>query len=163
MKWSAPSAIIFCTLCVQRTGAVNWAIKFFLIVSGQVSATVLTFWYTGQTGTLNVVVSMAAWSSVLAGSINGEWNAPPTFNFKALHYTQEDLANVPYDRALKARPETFVAIDYKQEGMGSASCGPVLAEAYRFKEKQFNYAFIIKPVFTEELDILREARTLPQI
>ena len=87
----------------------------------------------------------------------------PTFNFKALHYTQEDLANVPYDRALKARPETFVEIDYKQEGMGSASCGPVLAEAYRFKEKQFNYAFSIKPVFTEELDILREARTLPQI
>lgn len=39
----------------------------------------------------------------------------PTFNFKALHYTQEDLANVPYDRALKARPETFVEIDYKQE------------------------------------------------
>ena len=43
MKWSAPSAIIFCTLCVQRTGAVNWAIKFFLIVSGFSLAIEVTF------------------------------------------------------------------------------------------------------------------------
>mgnify|MGYP002540189089 CR=1 FL=1 len=87
----------------------------------------------------------------------------PTFNFKALHYTAEDLDKTPYDRDLKARPETYVEIDYKQEGMGSASCGPYLADAFAFKEHQFNYAFTFRPVFAEDIDTAREARTLPEI
>lgn len=87
----------------------------------------------------------------------------PTFNFKALHYTAEDLDKTPYDRDLKARPETYVEIDYKQEGMGSASCGPYLADAFAFKEHQFNYAFTFRPVFAEDIDAAREARTLPEI
>ncbi len=87
----------------------------------------------------------------------------PTFNFKALHYTAEDLDKAPYDRVLKARPETYVEIDYKQEGMGSASCGPYLADAFAFKEHKFNYAFTFRPVFAEDIDAAREARTLPEI
>ena len=87
----------------------------------------------------------------------------PTFNFKALHYTAEDLDKTLYDRDLKARPETFVEIDYKQEGMGSASCGPYLADKFAFKEHQFNYAFSFRPVFVESIDAAREARTLPEI
>ncbi len=87
----------------------------------------------------------------------------PTFSFKALHYKPEDLNDTMYDRDLKARPETYVSIDYKQEGMGSASCGPYLANKYAFKEHQFNYAFTFKPVFVEQIDVNREAHTLPEI
>ena len=87
----------------------------------------------------------------------------PSFNFKALHYTAEDLDKTLYDRDLKARPETYVEIDYKQEGMGSASCGPYLADEFAFKEHTFNYAFTFRPVFAEDIDVAREARTLPEI
>ena len=87
----------------------------------------------------------------------------PTFSFKALHYTAEDLSNAGLDRNLRARPETFVEIDYKQEGMGSASCGPRTAKEFEFNEHEFNYAFSFKPVFIEQIDAAREARTLPGV
>lgn len=87
----------------------------------------------------------------------------PNFNFKALHFTDADLNDTAFDRDLKARPETYVRIDYKQEGMGSASCGPYLADQFAFKEHEFAYGFSFKPVYIEEEDIAREAKTLPAI
>src|SRR5690606_14501323 len=68
----APSAIICCTDCVQRTGAVNCVIRFFLISAGSDTAEAVTFWYTGQIGAWKVVVSIAAANSSRAGSIIGE-------------------------------------------------------------------------------------------
>lgn len=37
-------------------------------------------------------------------------------------------------------------IDYKQTGVGSASCGVKLAEKYQFKEKFFDFEFEVKPL-----------------
>src|SRR5690606_34454460 len=79
----APSAIICCTDCVQRTGAVNCVIKFFLISTGSETALAVTFWYTGQIGVEKVVASIAAANSSRAGSIIGEWKAPPTGKINA--------------------------------------------------------------------------------
>ena len=47
--------------------------------------------------------------------------------------------------------------------MGSASCGPYLADQFAFKEHEFAYGFSFKPVYIEEEDIAREAKTLPAI
>src|SRR5687767_8329762 len=68
---------------VQRTGAVSWEIRFFFISSGSETAFAVTFWYTGQTGAEKGVERMAVSSSTLAGSISGEWKAPPTGNTSA--------------------------------------------------------------------------------
>lgn len=68
----APSFTILRTLCVHFTGDVNWEIKFFLISSALLTATVVTFWYIGQFGVENFVASIAAANSSSAGFINGE-------------------------------------------------------------------------------------------
>ena len=38
-----------------------------------------------------------------------------------------------------------------------------LADEFAFKEHTFNYAFTFRPVFAEDIDVAREARTLPEI
>jgi len=35
-------------------------------------------------------------------------------------------------------------------GVGSNSCGPQLAEKYRFDEREFAFDLLIKPVFKED-------------
>jgi beta-galactosidase len=55
---------------------------------------------------------------------------------------------------------TFVTIDYKQNGIGSNSCGPELFEKYRFSEKEFKCAFRIKPVRTYDIDPFSESRMI---
>ncbi len=87
----------------------------------------------------------------------------PEFEFSALHYTPEDLTRAQHRRELLPRPETIVHIDYKQSGIGSNSCGPVLPPRYQLREKQFCYSFVLKPFFSEDTDCLREARTLPAV
>ncbi len=87
----------------------------------------------------------------------------PDFSFSALHYTADDLTRAKLSKELTPRKETIVRIDYKQAGIGSASCGPVLAPEFQVNERQFCYAFTLRPCFTESLDLIRDARVLPQI
>ena len=75
-----------------------------------------------------------------------QFTGRPTFNFSALHFTAADLETAMYTRDLRPREETIVRIDYKQTGVGSASCGVKLAEKYQFKEKFFDFEFEVKPL-----------------
>ena len=36
---------------------------------------------------------------------------------------------------------THVRVDYKDSGVGSGSCGPLLMEKYRLSEKAFRFCF----------------------
>lgn len=72
-----------------------------------------------------------------------------TFYFNAMHYTATDLTNTTHDHLLCARDESFVYIDFKMHGIGSNSCGPEPFEKYRFDEKDFSCALIIKPCFIQ--------------
>jgi len=86
----------------------------------------------------------------------------PDFNFSALHYTAKDLDEVLYTSSLKRRDETIIHIDYKQTGIGSNSCGPGLSPKYQFNEKEFSFEFIMKPIFIEGVNILKEAQKIPE-
>lgn len=72
--------------------------------------------------------------------------AKDRMNFSALHFTAEDLEAAAYTKDLSRRDETILRIDYKQTGIGSNSCGPKLAEKYRFSEKKFRFGFTIRPL-----------------
>ena len=87
----------------------------------------------------------------------------PEFEFGCLRYDSHALTAEPYDAGLRESPYTHLRIDYKNRGIGSNSCGPYLAAKYDFTEKEFNYSFVIRPVFAEEEDIAREAYTVPVI
>ena len=79
----APSATMFCTVWVQRTGAVSCATRLALISAGSVWGSASTFWYTGHTGVWISVASMADASSARDGYMRGECKAPPTFKGSA--------------------------------------------------------------------------------
>ena len=66
-----------------------------------------------------------------------------------MHYSKEDLTNTSHDHLLTERKETYVYVDFKMHGIGSQSCGPMPYEAYRFTEKDFSCAIVIKPEIIE--------------
>ena len=66
-------------------------------------------------------------------------------SFNAQHYSAKDLTNTLHDYELKERKETYVYADMRMTGIGSNSCGPRTFEKYRFTDKNFRCAVIIKP------------------
>ncbi len=72
-----------------------------------------------------------------------------TFYFNAMHYSAKDLTETSHDHLLVERDETYVYVDFKMHGIGSNSCGPEPFEQYRFTEKDFSCAIVIKPEVIE--------------
>ena len=70
----------------------------------------------------------------------------PEFNFSALHYTAMDLSSARHTTDLIRRPETILRIDFRQDGIGSNSCGPELPKAYRFDQKEFVFKYCMEPL-----------------
>ncbi len=81
------------------------------------------------------------------------------FEFTAMHYTTEMLDKSKYTKDLIKSENTYIHIDYKQSGVGSAICGPKLDPAYRLDEEQINFEFSIKPMLIENFDLPTEGRT----
>ena len=77
----------------------------------------------------------------------------PEFSFSAHHYTTNDFLEAKHDFELKARPETVVNIDYRQHGIGTGSCGEYMSEKYRFNERNFSFAFRLRPYFSEDTEL----------
>ncbi|MDY7223277.1 glycoside hydrolase family 2 TIM barrel-domain containing protein [Halalkalibacterium halodurans] len=77
------------------------------------------------------------------------FEAEKPFSFNASEYTQEELSAKKHHYELEKSGYSVVCIDYKQSGIGSASCGPFLLDQYQLNEKEFEFEFWIKP--TERL------------
>lgn len=67
------------------------------------------------------------------------------FCFNISRYSQEELAKKKHNFELERSGYTILCLDYKQSGVGSASCGPVLAREYQFDEKEFSMNFVLSP------------------
>ena len=59
------------------------------------------------------------------------FTAESAFSFNVSEYTQEELANKKHNFELEKCGDTVVCVDGMMAGVGSASCGPALAECYR--------------------------------
>ena len=68
-----------------------------------------------------------------------------TFSFQASVYTQEELTEKAHNYELKPCGSTVFCIDYRQAGIGSASCGPMLLEKYQLKETEISFDVRLKP------------------
>lgn len=66
------------------------------------------------------------------------------FSFSASHYTQEELTKKTHNFELEKIPETVLCVDYKQNGIGQNSCGPLTQKPYRFNEKEFEFKIRIE-------------------
>ena len=65
------------------------------------------------------------------------------FNFSAMHYEAHDLETARHTIDLKQRDYTVLNIDYKQNGLGSNSCGQSQLDQYRCKFEPFVLSFRI--------------------
>jgi beta-galactosidase len=65
------------------------------------------------------------------------------FSFNASNYTQEELAIKAHNYELVKNDDIVICIDYKQSGVGSNSCGPVLAKRYQLHEKNIEFEFLL--------------------
>lgn len=65
------------------------------------------------------------------------------FSFRASHYPQEDLAAAAHDFELTPADDVEVCLDYKNSGIGSNSCGPVLDPRYALNEETFHFTIMM--------------------
>ena len=72
-----------------------------------------------------------------------KFEAVTDFDINVSHYTTEMLEKAEHWDELEKDTATNIRIDYKNSGIGSASCGPELAEKYRLNEKEINFEFVI--------------------
>ncbi len=68
-----------------------------------------------------------------------------TFSFNASVYTEEELTNKAHHYELEECGSTVLCLDYRQNGIGSNSCGPQLIEKYRLDETEFHFELRLKP------------------
>ena len=96
------------------------------------------------------------WASVYSSTGHGLlFKAQGSFTFNAQHYSSEMLTAASHDYELAPDKRTFVAIDYKQSGSGSNSCGPSLDPKYRLSETDFEFTFSVKPIFVGDTVFFR--------
>jgi beta-galactosidase len=67
------------------------------------------------------------------------------FSFSALHFTAEDLRDAKHDGQWKARQETILSVDYRQNGLGNSSCGGDVMEKYRLKPLEAELNIVLSP------------------
>ncbi len=79
-----------------------------------------------------------------------------TYSINCSHFTSRQLGEAKHDFELSPLSETVVNIDFRQNGIGSNSCGPELEKKYRFSDKKFRFNIRIKPRFTSEFDPFEE-------
>lgn len=67
------------------------------------------------------------------------------FSFQASVYTQEELESKAHNYELEEAESVILCLDYAQNGIGSGSCGPELAEQYKLKEESFTWSISLMP------------------
>lgn len=65
------------------------------------------------------------------------------FDFSAIPYTALELYGTAHNHDLPLPEKTVFSVDYRQNGIGSHSCGPALLEKYRLAEREFTFNVII--------------------
>ena len=79
-----------------------------------------------------------------------------SFSLSVSHYDPHYLTGFMHDFELVPEKETTVIIDYRNAGIGSASCGPMLNPIYAITEKEFSFSFNFKPSFSGNVDPFAE-------
>ncbi|MEI6073555.1 MAG: glycoside hydrolase family 2 TIM barrel-domain containing protein [Verrucomicrobiae bacterium] len=84
------------------------------------------------------------WLSLDNGRTSVRFSAPGLLEFSASHFTAGDLFVATHTCDLKPRPETILNLDYRQRGLGTASCGPDTGEAYRIPAGRHSWSYLIE-------------------
>jgi beta-galactosidase/evolved beta-galactosidase subunit alpha len=80
------------------------------------------------------------------------------FNFSAHRFSVEDLERAHHISELTPRDTITLNLDYRQRGLGSASCGPDVLPAYELEPRDFRFTVRLCPFPTSDtspLDLYR--------
>ena len=83
--------------------------------------------------TTETIVATTAHSVSVTSAVPFSMNASP--------YTAEELTVAAHNYELPESDKSVLCIDYRQNGIGSNSCGPELDEKYRFDEDEWEFGF----------------------
>ena len=78
-------------------------------------------------------------------AVKNRSEADTGFSFNASCYTQEELTIKAHNYELEPSGYMVLCLDYRQTGIGSASCGPELLPAYQFPEEPFEFSLRLLP------------------
>lgn len=79
------------------------------------------------------------------------------FAFSLHDFTLENLDQARHCNELEEAAHTYLYVDYRQRGLGSASCGPDPEPQYELKPHDFRFCFVLSPDRGDE-EALRLAR-----
>ncbi|MFA7345172.1 MAG: glycoside hydrolase family 2 TIM barrel-domain containing protein [Terrimicrobiaceae bacterium] len=83
------------------------------------------------------------WLSLDNGRTSLRISALGPLEFSASHFTAADLFAASHTCDLKPRPETVLNLDYRQRGLGTASCGPDTGETHRIPAGAHRWNYVI--------------------
>jgi len=93
----------------------------------------------------------------------------PTLEFSARRYTDADLEAARHASDLAARDFITLNLDYRQNGLGSNSCGPAQAPEHAVAPDEFRFRLLIGPCLSEDAaperlsrQMASEARRIPK-
>ena len=66
------------------------------------------------------------------------------FSFQTSRYSEKELDEKAHNFELVPSDGIYVALDYKQSGIGSNSCGPRLAEKYQLREEKIEWEISLR-------------------
>ena len=69
----------------------------------------------------------------------------PQLNFSAHRFTVEDIEKAKHTCDLIPREEITLHLDYRKNGLGTASCGPGQLPQYQLKPEAFTFALRLTP------------------
>ncbi|HIS49935.1 MAG TPA: DUF4981 domain-containing protein [Candidatus Gallacutalibacter pullistercoris] len=83
-------------------------------------------------------------ASLSDGNVSLTARSSQPFSFSASPFTQEELTEKMHDYELDTSGYTVLCLDYKQNGIGSNSCGPMTEKPYRFEETEFTFHLVLE-------------------
>lgn len=91
------------------------------------------------------------WVSIADGAGIGLLAAgAPTLEFSARRYTDGDLEAASHASDLVPRDFVTLNLDYRQNGLGSNSCGPAQAPEHAVTAEAFRFRILLKPYLSED-------------
>lgn len=79
------------------------------------------------------------WVTVSDRSLGLSARSSSPFSFSVSPFTQEELTEKTHSCQLETSGYTVLCLDYKHNGIGSNSCGPLTEKPYRFEEREFTF------------------------
>ena len=83
------------------------------------------------------------WAAVESGFASLRASSDQPFSFSVSPFTQEELTAKTHNYQLETSGYTVLCLDYKQNGIGSNSCGPITEKPYRFEEPEFTFCLAL--------------------